>query len=71
MPHFIGFYDYTVILTFLSLCSAVFGMIQATEGNFTLAVLCIYISGFCDAFDGMVARSKRNRTDDENVENSI
>lgn len=65
MMRFIGFYDYTVILTFLSLCSAVFGMVQATEGNFGMAVLCVFMSGFCDAFDGMVARSKKNRTEDE------
>ena len=65
MIRFIGFYDYTVILTFISLCSAMFGMMQASKGNFGMAVLCIYISGFCDAFDGMVARSKKNRTEDE------
>ena len=65
MIRFIGFYDYTVILTFLSLCSAVLGMIQATEDHFTLSVFCVFLSGFCDAFDGMVARSKKNRTEDE------
>ena len=62
---FIGFYDYTVILTYLSLLSAVSGMIFAAEGNFTAAIVCLFLSGFCDAFDGIVARSKKNRTDDE------
>lgn len=61
----LGVYDYTVILTYLSLFSAVFGMIQATKGYFTLAVICLFLSGFCDAFDGMVARTKKDRTDDE------
>ena len=28
-------------------------------------MLCLFLSGFCDAFDGKVARTKKNRTDDE------
>lgn len=62
---FLGVYDYTVILTYLSLLSAFFGMILAHWGNLTAAVLCLMLSGFCDAFDGTVARSKKNRTEDE------
>lgn len=62
---FIGVYDYTVILTYLSLFSAVFGMIQAVEGNFNISVLCLLCSGICDAFDGTVARTKKDRTEDE------
>ena len=62
---FIGFYDYTVILTYLSLVSAVLGMVFAHKGIFWAAMLCLFLSGFCDAFDGKVARSKQNRTEDE------
>ena len=62
---FLGFYDYTVILTYVSLLSAFAGMIAAHGGNFTAAVLCLMVCGICDAFDGTVARTKRNRTDDE------
>jgi len=62
---FIGFYDYTVILTYLSLVSAVLGMVCAHKGAFGAAMLFLFLSGFCDAFDGKVARSKKNRTDDE------
>ena len=61
----IGVYDYTVILTYISLFSAVLGMVRATQGNFNCAVLCLLLSGFCDAFDGIVARSKKNRTEIE------
>lgn len=64
---FIGFYDYTVILTYMSLLSAVLGMVFSAKGMFTAAVLCLFFSGFCDAFDGIVARTKKNRTDDEKV----
>ena len=61
----IGFYDYTVILTYISVISAVVGMIFAHQGFFGGAMLCLFLSGFCDAFDGTVARSKKNRTEDE------
>ena len=61
----IGFYDYTVILTYLSICSAIVGMLLSSGGRFTAAVLCLVVSGICDGFDGTVARSKKNRTEDE------
>ena len=62
---FIGFYDYTVILTYLSLASALSGMVFANRGNLVAAVLCIGFSGFLDMFDGIVARTKKNRTVDQ------
>ena len=65
MLRFIGVYDYTVILTYMSVFSAVVGMIFTADGRFTAAVLCLMFSGLCDAFDGAVARSKKNRTEDE------
>lgn len=65
MLKLIGFYDYTVILTYMSLLSAFCGMILASRERFTAAILCLLISGICDAFDGVVARSKKNRTEDE------
>ena len=61
----IGFYDYTVILTYMSLVSAVLGMTFAHKGIFGAAMWCLFFSGFCDAFDGTVARTKKNRTEDE------
>lgn len=61
----IGFYDYTVILTYVSLVSAVIGMVSASRGSFDTAIICILFSGICDAFDGTVARTKKNRTEDE------
>lgn len=62
---FIGVYDYTVILTYLSLISAFGGMTLASRGMNTGAMLCLMASGICDAFDGTVARTKKNRTNDE------
>lgn len=62
---FIGVYDYTVILTYVSLISAFGGMTLASRGMFTGSILCLMVSGICDAFDGTVARTKKDRTDDE------
>lgn len=62
---FIGFYSYTVILTYLSLVSGLVGMKLAFDGHPHLAVCCLLLSGICDMFDGVVARTKKNRTPDE------
>lgn len=61
----IGFYDYTVVLTYISLALSVFGMTQAIHGRFKTAILCLALSGLCDMFDGKIARSKKSRTADE------
>ncbi len=63
----IGFYDYTVVLTFISLLSSVFGMTQAMDGHFRLAIVCLALSGLCDTFDGKIARTKKNRTAEEQL----
>ena len=62
---FIGFYNYTVILTYISLISSVIGMKLAYDGRLGWAIGCLAFSGFCDMFDGVVARTKKNRTADE------
>lgn len=54
----IGYYNYTVILTDLSLISSVFGIYMAMQGHVETAVYCLMVSGFCDMFDGKVARTK-------------
>lgn len=62
---FLGFYSYTVILTYIGLISSVYGMTQALEGRFRVAITCLVISGICDMLDGRVARTKKDRTEDE------
>ena len=63
----IGFYNYTVILTYMSLVSSIIGMTLAHAGKFGAAVFCLALSGFFDMFDGKVARRKTDRTDDEKL----
>lgn len=61
----IGFYDYTVVVTYISLIPSIMGMFFAIDGKLPLAVFCLAFSGLCDMFDGKIARTKKNRTDDE------
>ena len=60
----IGFYDYTVILTYVSLFSSVVGMAMALQNKLLPAIFCLMFSGLCDMFDGKVASTKKNRTED-------
>ena len=55
----IGYYNYTVILTYLSLTAAIFGMTFVVEGKPMWAVVCLMLSGLCDMFDGVVARTRQ------------
>lgn len=60
----IGFYDYTVWLTYLSFISACAGIfLSLTNDSPFQGVICLLISGLCDAFDGKVASTKKDRTD--------
>ena len=44
------------IVTLLALCLGLTAVRQGLEGRFELAVMCIVIAGFLDAFDGRLAR---------------
>ena len=44
---------------------SVTGLFFAAPGKIDMALLCLLISGFLDLFDGMVARTKKDRTDAE------
>ena len=60
----LGFYDYTTVLTYLSLLSACTGIVVslAGQGHPYMASFFLLFCGFCDAFDGKVARTKKGRT---------
>ena len=63
----IGCYDYTVVLTYVGLSFSLIGMTQAMGGRFRIAIVCLALSGLCDMFDGKIARSKKNRTEEEKL----
>lgn len=58
----IGYYNYTVMLTYCGMLLAFFGILLSVNGYFRLAVVCLILSGICDMFDGAVAATKKDRT---------
>lgn len=61
---FLGFYDYTVVLTYCGMLFAFFGIFKVLDQEFLQASFCLLLAGTCDMFDGKVAQTK-NRTDQE------
>ena len=63
----IGFYNYTVWLTYLSLISAGMGIMITLydHAHPFIGVFFLLVCGLCDAFDGKVARTKKDRTEAE------
>ena len=60
----IGYYNYTVIATYLGLASAVLGICFSSEMKPREALLCLMLAGACDMVDGKIA-STRKRTKEE------
>lgn len=60
----IGIYNYTVIITYLSLICAGLGMFFSSQGSFRAALMCLILSGLCDMIDGPISRT-RKRTETE------
>lgn len=61
----IGFYNYTVYLTYFSLVVSGVGLYHAASGRPLVAVFCLMVSGLCDMFDGKIARTRRKSTEME------
>ena len=61
----IGVYDYTVIATYLSLLLGLGGLYSAAQNEPLDAMLCLMLAGLLDAFDGRIARTKKDRTEQE------
>lgn len=60
----LGFYNYTVVLTYIGMLSGFYGLTCCIRGNFYGAVVALMVAGFCDMFDGAIASTKV-RTDAE------
>jgi len=61
----IGFYNYTVIATYLATLLGLMGIYNAIEGSMLSSVVCLLIAGLLDSVDGRIARTKKDRTDNE------
>ncbi|MCQ2506991.1 MAG: CDP-alcohol phosphatidyltransferase family protein [Lachnospiraceae bacterium] len=58
----LGFWNYTVYLTYIGLMSGFAGISLAFTGHPGWATICLLFCGFCDMFDGKIARTKKDRT---------
>ena len=54
----LGYYNYTVILTYIGMLIGFLGITLSVEGSFFKSVLCLMAAGVCDMFDGTVAATK-------------
>ena len=61
----IGFYNYTVVLTYVSLLISSTGIFLAASGHPYAALFCLLASGICDMFDGKIARTRKQSTEEE------
>lgn len=60
----IGYFDYTVILTYLSAACAVCGICRAAAGDPKTALILLLVCGLLDMLDGPVARHQKDRTNE-------
>ena len=63
-PKLLGYYNYTVILTYIGMLVAFSGILFALENHLYKAFFCLMASGVCDMFDGAIATT-RQRTEQE------
>ncbi|MBQ5334875.1 MAG: CDP-alcohol phosphatidyltransferase family protein [Oscillospiraceae bacterium] len=61
----IGFYSYTVILTYVGFVCGSVGLYFAAHGSTNSAIVMLLLAGLCDMFDGKVAKTKKDRTPQE------
>ena len=61
----IGFYNYTVILTYIGFACGSIGIYFAAAGRTTTAIFMLLLAGLCDMFDGKIAKTKKDRTEPE------
>lgn len=59
----LGYYNYTVILTYIGMLIGFTGIIHAFENQTFHAFICLMLAGFCDMFDGTIASTSKKRTE--------
>ncbi len=60
----LGYYNYTVVLTYIGMFVGFAGLLFSMEKKIPQALICLMVSGFCDMFDGAIA-STMKRTKQE------
>lgn len=59
MNKIIGYYRKCDLLTMLGTLFSFIGILLAVSEHYTIACLCMAVSGICDAFDGTLARKHK------------
>lgn len=54
----LGYYNYTVILTYLGMLFAFTGILTSFSGKYLDSIILLMAAGICDMFDGSVASTK-------------
>ena len=62
---FLGVYNYTVLLSYLSLAIGVFGLFMAIKGNVPSAMTCLIATAFIEHFDRKIANAQKKWSHDE------
>lgn len=57
--YMLGFYNYTVILTYIGMISGFTGIVFVIKGNILYALICLMVAGICDMFDGKIAATRK------------
>lgn len=60
-----GYYNYTVILTYMGMLAGFTGILFVMDGRYQQAFLSLMIAGICDMFDGTVAATKQRTVNEK------
>ncbi len=63
----LGYWNYTVILTYLGMLCGFTGLVCCFHGRPDNGIVALMLAGFCDLFDGAVASTKKDRTSQEKM----
>lgn len=62
----LGYYNYTVYLTYIGAITGFVGIKFAMDGDIRAALICLMIAGFCDMFDGKIASTRKRDQSEKN-----
>ncbi len=65
MKKIVGFWNPSVILTYIGMSFAILGMFLAVNAMINFSFICLVLCGICDLFDGMVARRFKRNEDEK------
>ena len=61
----LGYYDYTVVLTYVGMLCAIIAIFLSINMNYLDAVIFLMLSGVCDMFDGTIAATKNRNANEK------